>query len=1219
VQVSVVINTLNRASSLTRTLDSLRLQVFQDFEVVVINGPSTDDTGELLDTWAGSLRIERCPEPRLGLSRNIGIQAAAGDVVAFIDDDAIPEPDWLCSMVEAFEDPRVAGAGGIVWDRTGARLQYRYSVCSRSGITRFDVEPPFDSFLGPGADPFLYLQGTNCSFRRDALAEVGGFDEQIEYMYDEVEVCLRLVDAGYLLKPIAGAAVHHKYRASHMRSDSGRMLSAYPAVKNRARFAFRYGTPAHSEAEMRSLVKAYADSLRSTADSSVANGWMTEQDRARLEAEIARGLHDGTEAGLRECRPSARIPPADRSRFTPFPVKQPEGGRLCVAFVSGEYPPGYFGGIGRFTQDLATGMAGNGHEVHVVTPAAGGYNLDLEDGVWVHRVPVEERMVTGIEASPLRSNWLHLAAYYHEICRIHEHRPLDIVSGPLWNSETLLCTLDDRFPTITSLMTTLRTVADIHPSWETSPNVTGMLRLEARTLASSRFFHAISRAILKDVEAQNGSLPGEAWIVPLGVVDRQLKQLEVHPGVRLLFVGRLERRKGVDLLLEVVPDLLLEYPDLVVQVVGQDTPNTEMGMGYREAFERRYTGSEIGKRVIFSGQVTEEELYKAYAECDIFCAPSRFESLGLVLLEAMMMGKPVVATAVGGMTEVVDGNGLLALPEDAGSLRTCLSRLIGDAGLREEMGKRSRELFESLWSLPLAVERTLEAYREAAARWTQPSGQPVVAARMERILQEIENLSPEAASATAEALLDRSCYPTDILSALRRLWDKPDDEFIEGLYRLVLGRDPDPLGLSLQMNRLRSGGSRTEILEVLTSSGECGRSTEWEKYVQEVREWPPVPFSGRDYPSVISDIWGLRDREFVTQLYRILLGRAPDPGGLDAYCERLARGERRSGVVEAIASSPEASALEIGSEWLSVISGWDAPQDNASIAASASTLLTTALRRSRSAYRGLRNLARLESLLESTAERIVSKSMPGIDATVSDRLVIEAGQAHEQLARLAQRQEELASWVKTLQVKMEALAMDVRDRIPAVVPEASAADPIVPDSSELRRAIDLMDGRVRVNLGCGEKPLPGYINVDSRRLPGVHIVADIRRLPFEPGTLAEVASWHLVEHFRAHHFANVILPYWKSLLRPDGILRIVCPNGEELVRRAAEGRITMAEFRTVMFGLQDYSGDDHLAMYTPDLLRDTLLGAGFRKVDLIAESRQNGLCPEMELVADLAE
>jgi glycosyltransferase involved in cell wall biosynthesis len=881
------------------------------------------------------------------------------------------------------------------------------------------------------------------------------------------------------------------------------MLSAYPAVKNRAKFAFRYGTPSLGEAEVTRMVQAYADTLRSTAGASVANGWMTEEQRARLEREIGRGLHEGTEAGKRERRPFTRIYPADRSKFKPFPVLHPGGPRLKVAFVSGEYPPGYFGGIGRFTQDLATGMAGIGHEVHVVTPSAARYNLELEDGVWVHRIPVEERVIPGIEQSPLRSNWLHLAAYYHEIRRIHERRTLDIVSGPVWNSETLLCTLDDRFPTITSLMTTLRTVVDIHPSWEASPNTAGMLRLEAWTLTCSKFFHAISQAILRDVQVQYGELTGKSWVVPLGVADRHIGRLNPPSGVRLLFVGRLERRKGVDVLLGVVPDLLRQYPDLAVELIGQDTPNTEMAEGYREAFQRQHRGSEICERVTFSGQVTEEQLYRAYAECDIFCAPSRFESLGLVLLEAMMMGKPVVATAVGGMTEIVRGNGLLASPEDPDSLRSCLSRLIGDAALRDEMGKRSRELFETVWDLPLAVARTVDAYREAATHWAGRAGAQPAIASLEQILQEVESMTPDVAHSTAEALMDRTCYPVDIMSALRRLWLEPDDKFLEGLYQLVLGREPDSLGFALHMNRLRSGGTRTEILEILTDSTESGWSTDWERYLQDVGRLPQVPFSGRDYPSLITDVWGLPDQEFAA-LYRILLCRDPDPQGLDAYRQRLANGERRSDVVAAIATSAEASALGIGVEWLSAVSEWDCPQERPAGQATVLPLVQTAVRRARSVYRGIRSLARLESLLDSSAERISSRSAQDSQEVLAalERLKLEVDASNRQRELVALGQGELATWVKTLQVKMEALAMDVRDRIPVVVPDPAAAEPVVPDEDALRRAIERMEGHVRVNLGCGEKPLPGYINVDSRRLPGVDVIADIRRLPFEPGSLA---------------------------------------------------------------------------------------------------------------------
>src|SRR5262249_31818353 len=151
-----------------------------------------------------------CPEVHLSKSRNLGIAAAAGDVVAFIDDDAIPEQNWLTDLDAAYDGAAVGGAGGLVYDHTGVKLQYEYSVCDRVGDTRFDVGPPFAEYMTRGADPFVYLQGTNCSFRRTALVEIGGFDEEMEYYLDEVEVCMRVIDQGYKLRPLAKAIVHHK-------------------------------------------------------------------------------------------------------------------------------------------------------------------------------------------------------------------------------------------------------------------------------------------------------------------------------------------------------------------------------------------------------------------------------------------------------------------------------------------------------------------------------------------------------------------------------------------------------------------------------------------------------------------------------------------------------------------------------------------------------------------------------------------------------------------------------------------------------------------------------------------------------------------------------------------------------------------------------------------------------------------------------------------------
>src|SRR4051794_12699915 len=100
--ISVVINTYNRAESLRVTLEALRRQTHDDFEVVIVNGPSTDGTDELLAAYGDAVRVVACPEAHLAKSRNLGIDAAAGEVVAFIDDDGVPEPRWLEDLAAAY-------------------------------------------------------------------------------------------------------------------------------------------------------------------------------------------------------------------------------------------------------------------------------------------------------------------------------------------------------------------------------------------------------------------------------------------------------------------------------------------------------------------------------------------------------------------------------------------------------------------------------------------------------------------------------------------------------------------------------------------------------------------------------------------------------------------------------------------------------------------------------------------------------------------------------------------------------------------------------------------------------------------------------------------------------------------------------------------------------------------------------------------------------------
>jgi uncharacterized protein YoxC len=235
------------------------------------------------------------------------------------------------------------------------------------------------------------------------------------------------------------------------------------------------------------------------------------------------------------------------------------------------------------------------------------------------------------------------------------------------------------------------------------------------------------------------------------------------------------------------------------------------------------------------------------------------------------------------------------------------------------------------------------------------------------------------------------------------------------------------------------------------------------------------------------------------------------------------------------------------------------------------------------------------------------------EAQGQSRWIEQVVATQEQLAGEVQGQ---SRWVGLLQRKHDMLALDVRERAELRGPAAEGAPaPHIVDPEGYQLRLAEMGDDVRVNVGAGEKPLPDYINVDARELPEIDVVAEARNLPFEPASLSELMSAHLVEHFREHQFRAAVVPYWKSLLRPGGALRVICPNWAAMLERLNDGRLSLAEFKLLTFGAQDYQGDDHFAMYTPDTLTALLREAGFERVDVIASDRMNGICPELELVA----
>ena len=186
--------------------------------------------------------------------------------------------------------------------------------------------------------------------------------------------------------------------------------------------------------------------------------------------------------------------------------------------------------------------------------------------------------------------------------------------------------------------------------------------------------------------AEAGVDPERVVAIPSGV-DPSLfagPHADPFPGARrprVIFVGRLVRPKGADVLVEAAARLSAPAEVLLVG----DGPE-------RSALERLVDDFRLGHRVRFHGFMPHHRVAAALAHADVLVLPSRYEELGSILVEALQAGVPVVASRTGGIPEVVRDleTGLLVAPEDAGALASAIDRLLGDDALRRSMAVASR-------------------------------------------------------------------------------------------------------------------------------------------------------------------------------------------------------------------------------------------------------------------------------------------------------------------------------------------------------------------------------------------------------------------------------------------------------------------------------------------------------------------------------------------------
>ena len=367
---------------------------------------------------------------------------------------------------------------------------------------------------------------------------------------------------------------------------------------------------------------------------------------------------------------------------------------MKIALVS-PYDFAHPGGVTNHISSLDLQLTRMGHNVKVIAPAS-RIIKDFEDRFIAIGRPYSIPSSDSVIRIPIS---MHLAPTIKEVLAreqfdiIHLHEPF----------MPMLCSAMVRFSNTVTVGTFHAAEGKPGYNWG-RPISTWLIRQRLHNL------HGRIAVSKPAQEYHSKYIPGSYEIIPNGI-DLERFSDSVTPMERfqdgklnILFVGRLEFRKGLNYLLNAFLRVKQEIPESRLIVVG---PGTRL----RKRYERWVSKTGL-EDVVFVGYVSNEDKARYYKTADIFCAPATSrESFGIVLLEAMATGKPVVATNIPGYASVVsDGeDGLLVPPQNYQELARALLTLLNDEALRKQMGARG-EAKSREYSWELVSRRIMDYY-----------------------------------------------------------------------------------------------------------------------------------------------------------------------------------------------------------------------------------------------------------------------------------------------------------------------------------------------------------------------------------------------------------------------------------------------------------------------------------------------------------------------------
>ena len=401
--------------------------------------------------------------------------------------------------------------------------------------------------------------------------------------------------------------------------------------------------------------------------------------------------------------------------------------KLKICIVSREYPPEtLWGGIGTFTYNLAHGLKNIGHDVDVVCLTLGSELRQDDEGVSVYRISspkipfVNKTWWDFAKYSLFPFSFLYSYKVMKKIECLNKEKHYDAVDFPEHIGEGFFSILFQRWPSLVRLYTPLSLIGELGLRRSTNYLDYFLFGLiEKYSIKKSTIVNSPSRN-LANLVADKFKFTGDIQII-YNPIDTDKFAPSKNPlddnrkTINILFVGRLEDRKGAHVLAHAIPLVVKSHASVQFTLLGSDCPGID-----GEPSMKNYIIDVLREKgglnnTTFHAPVPYHELVDYYCAADIMVVPSLYDNSPYTCLEAMSCGVPVIGTSAGGMPEYIDNGkcGIVVPPNDSESLARAILELTSDQRKRIQYGLAARHKVLTVFKQEIIAQKITKLYRLA--------------------------------------------------------------------------------------------------------------------------------------------------------------------------------------------------------------------------------------------------------------------------------------------------------------------------------------------------------------------------------------------------------------------------------------------------------------------------------------------------------------------------